>query len=66
VDVDLDVDLDLDLDLVVDADVVTVVHLDAARAWRRSGATPDLMSTPLDETSDGIGPLRRTDMSPSA
>ena len=28
-----------------------------------SGATPDLISTPLDETSDRVGPLRRTDLS---
>ena len=51
--------MNVDVDLVVDADVVAVVHLDAARAW----ATPDLISTPLDETSDCIGPLRRTDLS---
>ena len=33
----MDVDLDLDLDLVVDADVVAVVHLDAARVWDTEG-----------------------------
>jgi len=27
-----------------------------------SGATPDLISTPLDETADCVGPLQRTDM----
>ena len=60
--VDVVVDVDVDLDVVVDADVVAVVHLDAARVGH-SGATPDLISTPLDETSDRVGPLRRTDLS---
>ena len=31
----MDVDVDMDMDMVVDADVVAVVHLDAARAGPR-------------------------------
>jgi len=44
----VDVDVVVDMVMVVDADVVAVVHLDAARAGPKE-ATPDLISTALDD-----------------